>query len=58
MIRKLLLFVFVIDLLFHFSQVEGIERLLIDEIGEKWRFLILQKGLYPWPPALRKSYLL
>lgn len=35
MIRKLLLFVFVIDLLFHFSQVEGIERLLIDEIGRK-----------------------
>jgi iron complex transport system substrate-binding protein len=35
MIRKLLLFVFVIDLLFHFSQVEGIERLLIDEIRRK-----------------------
>ena len=35
MIRKLLLFVFVIDLLFNFSQAEGIERLLIDEIGRK-----------------------
>jgi iron complex transport system substrate-binding protein len=35
MIRKLLLFVFVIDLLFHFSQAEGMERLLIDEIGRK-----------------------
>ena len=35
MIRKLLLFVFVIDLLFHFSQAKGMERLLIDEIGRK-----------------------
>src|SRR4030042_5092041 len=33
MIRTLLLFVLVIDLLFHFSLVEGQERLLTDEIG-------------------------
>jgi iron complex transport system substrate-binding protein len=35
MIRKLLLFIFVIDLLLDFSQVEGKERPLIDEIGRK-----------------------
>ena len=52
MIRKLFLFVFVIDLLFHFSQAEGMERLLIDEIGRKVEILHSAKRIVSMAPSI------
>jgi iron complex transport system substrate-binding protein len=52
MIRTLFLFVLVIDLLFHFSLVEGQERLLTDEIGRKVKISNAPKKIISLAPNI------
>jgi iron complex transport system substrate-binding protein len=52
MTRTLFLFVLVIDLLFHFSLVEGQERLLTDEIGRKVKISNAPKKIISLAPNI------
>jgi ABC-type Fe3+-hydroxamate transport system substrate-binding protein len=51
MIRKSLLFAFVINIFFNLSSVEGNEQLLIDETGRKVKVPNSAKRIISLPPA-------